>query len=163
VLGRLAVLALALVPALLASTADPAAAAWAVKGAGPARALAVTIPQGATPAATKATSAPSYLPVYTLTWSTTSLPAGQAVLGYQVRRTVFPRTAVARVEPISAGSCAGTTVSGLTNVYVPADPTARTQSCTDTNAYSTGEVTFTVTPVIGPWVGPTSPASPVYS
>ncbi len=143
--------------------ADPAAAAWGVTGAGPARAQADVIPRAAMPTATKATPPPQYLPVYTLTWPTTKLSRGQGVIGYQVRRTVYPQTTIATTEPITNGTCAGTTVNGLTNVYVPANPDAPSQSCTDTDAYAKGEVFFTVTPVFARWVGPTSPASPIYS
>lgn len=158
---RLATLALVLVSVLLA--AQPASAAWSVSGAGPARGQAVVVPQGATPSATKATPAPTYLPVYTLTWSTAMLPGGRAVTGYQVQRIVWPNTAIARTEAVGAGTCLGTTVNGLPNVFVPANPTAPTQSCTDANAYALGEVRYLVTPVLSRWVGPTSPPSPVYS
>ena len=148
---------------LMLVAADPASAGWRINGVGPTRAEAVVVPAGATPTATKATPPPSYNPVYTLTWTTAKLSSGQGVIGYQVLRTINPRNAAMTTEPISGGSCAGTTVNGLSNVYVPADPNAATQACTDTTAYITGEVTFSVTPVMGRWVGPTSPASPVYT
>ncbi len=143
--------------------AGPAAAGWRVTGAGPARATAIVVPAGATPTATKATPASNnYNPEYTVTWTTAKLASGQGVVGYQIRRVVNPRNAGRYTEPVSGGTCAGTTVNGLTNVYVPSNPNATTQSCTDTTAYVTGEVTFTVTPVMSRWVGPTSPESPVY-
>ncbi|TYP87895.1 hypothetical protein BD833_10569 [Blastococcus xanthinilyticus] len=154
---RLAVVAFALVPLLLA--ADPASAAWATKGAGPARAQAVVIPQTATPAATKATPAPQYLPVYTLTWTTTKHSGGRGVIGYQVRRTQWQGSGLV----VTSGTCAGTTVDGMPNVFVPSDPDAPTQSCTDLDAYTSGTVSYTVTPVMGRWTGPTSTSSPSYS
>jgi hypothetical protein len=159
VLRRLAVLALALVPALLG--AGPASAAWAVPGTGPARAAAVVVPQGATPTVSKATDPATYLPVFVVSWNTAALPGGRAVTGYQVRRTIYPGTFMAKTEIIK-GTCLGTTVQGLTNVYLPAAPTAPTQSCTDTEAFAKGDVTYSVTPVLGPWSGPTSAASAVY-
>lgn len=154
--ARLGVLLLALVPLLLA--ADPASAAWGVRGAGPARAQAVVIPQAAAPTATRSTPAPEYLPVYALTWSTTRHSGGRGVIGYQVLRTTWRGTGV-----VTGGTCAGRTVAGVPNVHVPADPDAATQSCTDTDAYVDGTVTFTVTPVMGRWSGRTSPSSPTYS
>jgi hypothetical protein len=163
VLRRLAVLVCALVPVLLA--ADPASAAWAVTGAGPSRAQAVTMPQGAVPTVAKVTDPVlygSYVPVFVLSWDTATLPGGRAVSGYQIRRTVFPGTSIARTEVITGGTCLGTTVQGLTNVFVPAVPTATKQTCTDTEAFAKGGVTYTVTPVLSSWVGPTSAASAVY-
>ena len=162
-LRRLAVVLCALVPVLLG--ADPASAAWAVQGSGPARALAVTVPQGAVPTVAKVTDPVlygSYVPVFVLTWDTAALPAGRAVSGYQIRRTVFPGSSIARTEVVTAGTCLGTSVQGRTNVYVPAVPTAAKQSCTDTEAFAKGGVTYTVTPVLSSWVGPTSAASAVY-
>jgi hypothetical protein len=103
----------------------------------------------------------SYVPVFVLTWDTAQLPGGRAVSGYQIRRTVFPGTSIARTELVG-GTCLGTTVQGLPNVYVPAVPTAAQQSCTDTEAFAKGGVTYTVTPVLSAWVGPVSPASIVY-
>ncbi len=157
-LRRLVVLASALV---LLATADPASAAWAVTGSGQAGAQAVVVPRGATPTAAKATDPATYLPVFVVTWDTASLPGGRAVTGYQVRRTVFPGTFMAKTEIIK-GTCLGTTVQGYANVYLPATPTAPTQSCTDTEAFAKGDVTYTVTPVLSTWVGPTSAASAVY-
>lgn len=160
---RLAVLALVLVPVLLA--AQPASAAWSVSGTGPARGQAVVVPQGGTPTVAKVTDPVrygSYVPVFVLTWDTAQLPGGRAVSGYQIRRTVFPGTTIARTEIISAGTCLGATVQGLANVYVPPSPTAPQQSCTDTEAFAKGGVTYTVTPVLSGWTGPVSPASIVY-
>jgi hypothetical protein len=160
-LRRLAALAIVLVPVLLA--ADPASAAWAVSGAGPANGQAV-VPQGDTPTVVKVTDPVqfgSYVPVFVLTWDTAQLPGGRAVSGYQIRRTVFPGTAIARTELVG-GTCLGATAQGLANVYVPAAPTAAQQSCTDTEAFAKGGVTYTVTPVLSAWVGPVSPASVVY-
>ena len=159
---RLAVLALALVSVLLA--ADPASAAWSISGAGPARGQAVVVPQGDTPTVEKVTDPVrfgSYMPVFVLTWDTAQLPGGRAVSGYQIRRTVFPGTTIARTEVI-AGTCLGSTVQGMANVYVPPAPTAALQSCTDTEAFAKGGVTYTVTPVLSGWTGPISPASLVY-
>ena len=158
------VLAALLLAVAILATSSPASAGWGSTGAGPARAQAVVVPAGATPSATKAFPASNgYSPEYTVTWPTARLASGEGVVGYQIRRTINPRNAARYTEPVSGGSCAGVTVNGLSNVYVPANPNAPTQSCTDTNAYITGEVTFTVTPVMGRWVGPTSPESPVYS
>jgi hypothetical protein len=160
---RLAALALAIVPVLLA--AQPASAAWSVSGAGSARGQAVVVPQGSTPTVAKVTDPArfgTYIPVFVLTWDTAELPGGRAVSGYQIRRTVFPGSTIARTEVIGGGTCAGTTVQGLANVYVPASPTAPQQSCTDTEAFAKGGVTYTVTPVLSGWTGPVSPASIVY-
>jgi hypothetical protein len=162
VLKRLAVLLCALVPVLLA--ADPASAAWAVNGSGPSRAQAVVMPQGAVPTVAKVTDPVlygSYVPVFVLSWNTATLPGGRAVSGYQIRRTVFPGTSIARTE-IIAGTCLGTTVQGLPNVFVPASPTAAKQTCTDTEAFAKGGVTYTVTPVLSSWTGLSSVASAVY-
>jgi hypothetical protein len=159
---RLAIVLGTLVAVLLA--ADPASAAWGVTGTGPARAQAVVMPQGAVPTVAKVTDPAlygSYVPVFVLSWDTASLPGGRAVSGYQVRRTVFPGTSIAKTEVIG-GTCLGTTVQGLANVYVPATPTAPKQSCTDTEAFSKGGVTYTITPVLSSWVGPPSAASAVY-
>jgi hypothetical protein len=161
-LRRAAVLLLAVRSVLLAPAT--ASAAWGVTGAGPARTQAVVMPQGAVPTVAKVTDPVlygSYVPVFVLSWDTAALPGGRAVAGYQIRRTVFPGTSIARTE-IIAGTCLGTTVQGLTNVYVPANPTAAKQSCTDTEAFAKGGVTYTVTPVLSSWVGPTSAASAVY-
>jgi hypothetical protein len=84
------------------------------------------------------------------------------VSGYQIRRTVFPGTTIARTEIVSADTCLGTTVQGLANVHVPPSPTTPQQSCTDTEAFAKGGVTYTVTPVLSGWTGPVSPASIVY-
>jgi hypothetical protein len=159
---RLAIVLGTLVAVLLA--ADPASAAWGVTGPGPARAQAVVMPRGAVPTVAKVTDPAlygSYVPVFVLSWDTASLPGGRAVSGYQVRRTVFPGTSIAKTEVIG-GTCTGTTVQGLANVYVPATPTAPKQSCTDTEAFSKGGVTYTITPVLSSWLGPTSAASAVY-
>jgi hypothetical protein len=162
VFRRVAIVLGTLAAVLLA--ADPASAAWGVTGTGPARAQAVVMPQGAVPTVAKVTDPAlygSYVPVFVLSWGTASLPGGRAVSGYQVRRTVFPGTSIAKTEVIG-GTCLGTTVQGLANVYVPATPTAPKQSCTDTEAFSKGGVTYTITPVLSSWVGPTSAASAVY-
>jgi hypothetical protein len=162
VFRRVAIVLGTLAAVLLA--ADPASAAWGVTGTGPARAQAVVMPQGAVPTVAKVTDPAlygSYVPVFVLSWDTASLPGGRAVSGYQVRRTVFPGTSIAKTEVIG-GTCLGTTVQGLANVYVPATPTAPKQSCTDTEAFSKGGVTYTITPVLSSWVGPTSAASAVY-
>ncbi|MFD2093003.1 hypothetical protein [Blastococcus deserti] len=161
-LRRLAVLALALVPALLGST-DPAAAAWAVNGAGPAKSLAVLVPQGARPTVSETTDPATYLPLYVVTWNTGFVATARPVTGYQIRRIVFPGTSIAKVEVIGKGTCAGTTVDGLPNVYVPGSPGTATQSCTDAEGYAKGDVQYTVTPVYGRWTGPTSSPSAIYS
>ncbi len=142
-----------------------ASAAWGVSGGGPARAQAVVMPQGAVATVAKVTDPVlygSYVPVFVLSWDTAVLPGGRAVAGYQIRRTVFPGTSIARTEIVAGGTCLGATVQGLPNVFVPASPTAPKQSCTDTEAFAKGGVTYTVTPVLSSWVGPTSPASAVY-
>jgi hypothetical protein len=163
VLERLAVLLWALVPVLLA--AEPASAAWAVNGSGPSRAQSVVMPQGAVPTVAKVTDPVrygSYVPVFVLSWNTATLPGGRAVGGYQIRRTVFPGTSIARTEIVAGGTCLGSTVQGLPNVFVPAVPTAATQTCTDTEAFAKGGVTYTVTPVLSSWMGPVSAPSAVY-
>jgi hypothetical protein len=68
---------------------------------------------------------------------------------------------MARTEIIK-GTCLGSTVQGLPNVYLPAAPLAAKQSCTDTEAFAKGDVTYSVTPVLSTWIGPTSAASAVY-
>jgi hypothetical protein len=163
VLKRLAVLLWTLVPVLLA--AEPASAAWAVNGSGPSRVLSVVMPQGAVPTVAKVTDPVlygSYVPVFVLSWNTATLPGGRAVSGYQIRRTVFPGTTIAKTEIIASGTCLGSTVQGLPNVFVPAVPTAAKQTCTDTEAFAKGGVTYTVTPVLSSWVGPVSALSAVY-
>ena len=103
-LRELAVLLWALVPVLLA--AEPASAAWAVNGSGPSRVLSVVMPQGAVPTVAKVTDPVlygSYVPVFVLSWNTATLPGGHAVGGYQIRRTVFPCTSVARTEIVAGG------------------------------------------------------------
>ena len=124
------------------------------------------LPQGAVPTVAKVTDPVlygSYVPVFVLTWDTAPLPGGRAVAGYQIRRTVFPGTShredrdhlrrdVPRQRPCRAWP---TSTS-------PANPTAAKQSCTDTEAFAKGGVTYTVTPVLSSWVGPTSAASAVY-
>jgi hypothetical protein len=161
VIRRLVVVASALV---LMATADPASAAWAVNGSGPARAQAVEVPQGATPSAVKVTDSAKYgtiMPVFVVSWDTARLPGGRAVTGYQVRRTIYPGTWMAKSEVIQ-GTCLGTAVQGHANVYLPATPTAPKQSCTDTEAFAKGDVSYSVTPVLSSWVGPTSAASAIY-
>ncbi len=74
---------------------------------------------------------------------------------------LHPGTSIARTE-IIAGTCLGTTVQGLPNVFVPASPTAAKQTCTDTEAFAKGGVTYTVTPVLSSWTGLPSVASAVY-
>jgi hypothetical protein len=142
VLRELAVLLWALVPVLLA--AEPASAAWAVNGSGPSRAQSVVMPQGAVPHRGES-DRPG--PLRLLRTGVRPLvehrhPAGgRAVGGYQIRRTVFPCTSVARTEIVAGGTCLGSTVQGLPNVFVPAVPTAATQTCTDTEAFAKGGVT----------------------
>ena len=160
-LRRLMVLVLLLASALLAAT-GPASAAWGVSGSGPARAEAVVVPRGATPTVSEYPDPSTGIPVYRITWTTSTLPGGRAASGYQVRRTVFPGTFMARTEVISGGTCLGATVDGLTNVYGPSSPTAAQQSCTDTEAFAKGDVTYSVTPVLSRWVGPTSAPSAIY-
>ena len=151
----LALLTVALAP-------GTASAAWAVQGAGPARALAVVVPQGTTPTVSKPTDPVTYLPLFVPSWSTGFVAAGRPVIGYQVRRIVFPDTSIQKVEVVTKGTCAGATVDGLVNVFVPASPSTATQSCTDAEAYAKGGVRYTVTPVYGRWTGPTSAPSAVY-
>ena len=160
-LRRIAVLLLAVLPVLLAP--GTASAAWAVNGTGPARAQAVLVPQGATPTVSETTDPATYLPLHVVTWATGTVAPGRPVTGYQIRRIVFPGTSIAKVEVVAKGTCAGLTLDGLLNVYAPASPATATQSCTDAEAFAKGSVQYTVTPVYGRWVGPTSAPSAVYA
>jgi len=139
--------------------AAPALAGWKTSGTGPARAQAVVIPQAAAPTAVKANPAPDYNPVYTVTWASTEHSGGRGVIGYQIRRTQWQGSGLV----ITSGTCTGTTVNGMPNVFVPSNPEAATQSCTDRDAYNSGTVSYTVVPVMGRWTGAASAASPAYS
>ena len=140
--SELAVLLWALVPVLLA--AEPASAAWAVNGSGPSRAQSVVMPQGAVPTVAKVTDPGpygSYVPAFVLSWNTATLPAAAPSPGTRSAAPSSPGTSVARTEIVAGGTCLGSTVQGLPNVFVPAVPTAATQTCTDTEAFAKGGVT----------------------
>jgi hypothetical protein len=154
-------LAVLLVCLVMVVDAGPAAAGWSVTGTGPARSTARSMPTIAAPTVAKSTASSGI--VYTVQWSAAGVGTGQPVVGYLVRRTIFPGTAQARYENIASGTCAGTTYGSWSQVYLPASPTTGAQSCTDPEGYAKGQVTYNVTPVYQQWIGTTSPESAIIS
>lgn len=138
-----------------------ASAAWITSGAGAGVARAAVVPQAARPAISEYREPLSGIRVFVVTWPSTRVGA-TAASGYLVRRVIFPGTAQARAETIATGTCAGTGYQGRTGVYLPSRPSDAQQTCTDPEGYAKGDVTYTVTPVLQRWTGPTSPQSPVY-
>ena len=125
-------LRIAIVAASLLAWAAPAQAAWTQGATGGGVAKALSMPQGAVPAATKSNRDVS------LSWSAVTLANGTAVSGYQVTRYDASGTAQA-----ASGACAGT-VTAL--------------SCTETGLPA-GSWTYSVRAVYGPWTGADSAKS----
>jgi hypothetical protein len=88
---------------------------------------------------------------FTVTWTTARPFGGRPATGYVLRRTATLSSAA-----MSDGTCRGGPLDG---VYVPAEPGAATQSCTDTTTLNLGSVQYTVTPVWGRWIGNPTAAS----
>jgi hypothetical protein len=151
-----AVTALLLTAALLAAPAQAADAAWAVLGAGPAAAVADTMPAGATP--TVAVIGADLARAVVVTWDT-SWAGGRPADGYVVTRTGSELGG----GLVTAGSCAGIAAPGdVSRTYVPAGPAETQQTCTDLSVAALGTVTYTVTPVFGRWYGkPSAPSEPI--
>lgn len=153
-LHRIAVATLLALVVLGHGTGD-AAAAWTARGSGQARATAATLPAVAAPQASATTVL--LTKTFTVTWASVTVVPGVWVTGYRITRIPSSGTA----GPVTNGTCADrttTTPEGMTSVYVPADRTATTQSCTDTTAAPfNGSVSYTVTPVYAKWLGPVSP------
>ena len=91
---------------------------------------------------------------FTVTWGTVRPFEGLPATGY-----VLTRNATLSGAPMDTGTCKGTVVDGIPGVYVPVDPDAPTQSCTDTTTLNLGSVQYTVTPVWNRWIGDASAAS----
>ena len=149
------------VPVLLALVAGPlgpppeASAAWAVTGAAVLPGQAARMPAGDTiaPSVTAAGVYPA-VRTFTVTWPTVRPFGGRPATGY-----VLERTATLSNAPMDTGSCRGAVSDGVSGVYVPADPGAATQTCTDSTTLNLGSVQYTVAPVWGRWVGNPSRAS----
>jgi hypothetical protein len=151
-----AVTALLLTAVLLAAPPPAADAAWAVLGAGPAVAVADTMPAGATP--TVAVIGADLARTVVLSWDT-SWAAGRPADGYVVTRTGGKLGG----GLVTVGSCAGIAVPGdVETTYVPAGSAEAQQTCTDLSVVALGTVTYTVTPVFGRWYGkPSAPSEPI--
>ena len=147
-----AVLALLALAAGLVSPPPEAAAAWSVTGTSVLPGQAAQMPAGDT-TAPSVTAAGVYPAVrtFTVTWPTVRPYGGRPATGYVVRRSATLSNA-----PMDTGTCTGTVSDG---VYVPADPGATTQTCTDSTTLNLGSVQYTVAPVWGRWVGNPSTAS----
>ena len=91
---------------------------------------------------------------FTVTWATARPFGGRPATGY-----VLTRNATLSDAAMDSGTCKGTVVHGVPGVYVPADPGAATQTCTDSTTLNLGSVRYTVTPVWTRWVGTASAAS----
>ncbi|WNV75333.1 hypothetical protein [Geodermatophilus sp. DSM 44513] len=156
---RTAVVSLVVLGLLLGAT-GPAAAGWATSGGGAAVARAASMPEIGQPTVARVVDPATGQTTYVVQWS--AGPVGTSpVPGYLVRRTIFPGTAQARHETIVSGTCSGVTYEGRSNVYLPSPAETGAQSCTDPEGYAKGEVTYSVTPVLLGWTGPTSPESAV--
>ncbi|MGY1986470.1 hypothetical protein ACI792_09615 [Blastococcus sp. SYSU DS0669] len=144
---------LLVVVAVVLGTAAPAPATWATRAAaGPAVVAAAVMPPGEQPTAS---GSGVLTRSFTVTWRTSHV-AGVPVTGYVVRRT----SSLLGAGLVSEGTCSGVSLLGIdAPVYVPADPAAETQSCTDTSLVSLGTVSYTVTPVLERWLGTPSPWS----
>jgi hypothetical protein len=147
--------------ALLALAAGPlgpppeASAAWAVPGGGVAsdRAARMPAPSASAPTVTVVGVYPATR-TFTVTWTTARPYGGRPTTGY-----VLTRNATLSGAPMDTGTCKGTVVHGVPGVYVPADPDAATQTCTDSTTLNLGSVQYTVTPVWTRWIGSPSAAS----
>jgi hypothetical protein len=152
---------LAAVLALLALAAGPlspppeAAAAWAVTGGSVLPGQAAAMPAGGTtaPSVTAAGVDPA-VRTFTVTWPTVRPYGGRPATGYVLRRNATLSDAA-----MDTGTCRGAVSDGVSGVYVPADPGAATQTCTDSTRLYLGSVQYTVAPVWGRWVGNPSAAS----
>jgi hypothetical protein len=151
-------------PVLLALAVGPlgpppeASAAWAVAGGAVLSGQAASMPAGST-TAPWVTAAGIYPAVrtFTVTWPTARPYGGRPATGY-----VLKRTATLSNAPMDTGSCTGAVSDGVSGVYVPADPGAATQTCTDSTTLNLGSVRYTVAPVWGRWVGaPSTPSTAV--
>jgi hypothetical protein len=149
------------VPVLLALAAGPlgpppeASAAWAVAGGAALPGQAAGMPAGSTTA--PSVSAAGVYPAvrtFTVTWPTVRPFGSRPATGY-----VLKRTATLSNAPMDTGSCKGAVSDGVSGVYVPADPGAATQTCTDSTTLNLGSVQYTVAPVWSRWVGNPSTAS----
>lgn len=154
-----ALLVVAVAVAGLAAT--PAQASWSSAGAGAGRQVAMTMSAGNAPTVTMASATVLGLGVvrtYTLTWPRSDVSSGTPVTGYRITRTSTLGPAV-----LGTGTCTGITVVGLgLPAYVPANPSASTQSCTDISTVDLGVVRYAITPVYGNWTGsPSAPSTPV--
>lgn len=149
--------ALALLPLAAGLLGPPpeASAAWAVPGAGVASDRAARMPAsiGPAPSVTVAGVYPAAR-TFTVTWTTARPYGGRPATGY-----VLTRTATLSNAAMDTGTCKGTVVQGTPGVFVPADPGAATQTCSDSTVLNLGSVQYTVTPVWGRWVGTPSTAS----
>jgi hypothetical protein len=150
-----AVLALLALAAGLLSPPPEAAAAWSVAGMAVLPGQAAQMPTGDTTApAVTAEGTYQSARTFTVTWPTVRPYGGRPATGY-----VLTRTASLSNPPMDAGSCMGAVADGVSDVYVPADPGAATQTCTDSTRRYLGSVQYTVAPVWGRWVGNPSTVS----
>jgi hypothetical protein len=150
-----AVLALLALASGLLSPPPEAAAAWTVAGGAVLPGQAAQMPAGDT-TAPSVTAEGTYQSArtFTVTWPTVRPFGGRPATGY-----VLTRTTTLSNPPMDTGSCSGVVADGVPGVYVPADPGAATQACTDTTRRYLGSVQYTVAPVWGRWVGNASQAS----
>ena len=147
-----AVLAALVLAAGSLGSAPEASAAWGVSGGEVLTGQADRMPVGSPTAPT--VSVVGVYPAtrtFTVTWSTAWPYGGRPATGYVLRRTATLSSAA-----MSDGTCRGDPLDG---VYVPADPGAATQTCTDTTTLNLGSVQYTVTPVWGRWIGNPTAAS----
>ncbi|WP_448610430.1 hypothetical protein [Geodermatophilus sp. URMC 60] len=113
------------------------------------------MPVGSTAApSVTATGAYPAVRTFTVTWPTARPYGGRPATGY-----LLERTATLSNAPMDTGSCRGVVSDGVSGVYVPADPAAATQTCTDSTPLNLGVVQYAVAPVRGRWVGNPSTAS----
>jgi hypothetical protein len=147
--------------ALLALAAGPlspppeAAAAWSVTGGSVLPGQAARMPDGSTTApSVAAVGVYPAMRTFTVTWPTARPFGGRPATGY-----VLDRNATLSGAPMDTGTCKGTVVEGVPGVYVPADPGAATQTCTDSTTLNLGSVQYTITPVWTRWIGSASAAS----
>jgi hypothetical protein len=117
--------ALAVVLALLPATA--ALAAWTAASSGSAQARSQAMPAGPTPSVSVQGRN------VTVSWPASTLPGGEAVSGYQVRRRLVATGALATI-----GAACNTVQSGLT--------------CTET-AVDPGSWSYGITPLLAQWTG----------
>jgi hypothetical protein len=150
----LAVPVLLVLAAGLLGPPPEASAAWAVTGAAVLPGQAAHMPAGTTAPSVSAAGIYPAVRTFTVTWPTVRPFGGRPATGY-----VLKRTATLSNAPMDTGSCRGAVSDGVSGVYVPADPGAATQTCTDSTTLNLGSVQYTVAPVWGRWVGTPSTAS----